>query len=72
MVNDTFIYAIILFIEGDYVKRMSVEEEKRIIQISAYCIQYKTFTYLRVLVTTINPKNLPKYPCDRHILLEIA
>lgn len=72
IVNDAFIFTIIWFIEGDYVKRMSDEAVAKISEVGAYYIQYQTFTYLRVAGTTINPKNLPRYPSDRLILLEIA
>ena len=51
---------------------MSLEEVARIIEISAYYIQFKTFTYLRVVGTTVNPKKLANYLCDRLILLEIT
>lgn len=51
---------------------MLVEETKRIIEIDAYKIQFKTFTYLRVAGTVVNLKKLPRYPSDRLILLEIT
>ena len=50
----------------------SKEAIAKIIEIGAYYIQFKTFTYLRVAGTTINPKKIPRYPCDRLIFLEIA
>ena len=40
IVNDGFIFAIIWFIEGDYAKRISVEETTWIIEIGAYYIQF--------------------------------
>ena len=40
--------------------------------VGAYYIQFQTFAYLRVVGTTINPKNLPRFPSDRIILLEIS
>ena len=70
--NDAFIFAIIQFIEDDYAKRMSDEASINIIKIYAYYIQFKTFTYLRVVGVTINPKKLLRYLSNRLILLEIA
>ena len=49
IVNDAFIFTIIQYIEGDYVKRMSEEATTKISKIGAYYIQYRTFTYLRVV-----------------------
>lgn len=46
VVNDGFIFSIIIFIEGDYAKRMLVEAETRIVKVGAYYIQFKTCTYL--------------------------
>ena len=70
--NDAFIFSIIQFIEGDYVKRLSNDAVAQITTIGAYYIQFKMFTYLRVVGTIFNPKNIPSYPCDRLILLEIS
>ena len=70
--NETFIFAIIRFIKGDYAKRMSVEIATRITDLGTYYIQFKTFTYLRVEGRMVNPKKLPRYLFDRLILLEIA
>ena len=70
--NDVFIFAIICFIEGDYAKRMSVEATTKIAEIDTYCIQFKTFNYLRVAGTMVNLKKLPRYPSDNLIFLEIA
>ena len=72
ILNNTFIFAIIQFIEGDYVKRMSDEAMTKILEIITYYILFTTFTYLRVVGMTINPKKLPRYPSDRLILLEIT
>lgn len=71
IMNYAFIFAIIQVIEGDYAKRMLVEAVARIAKISAYYIQFKIFTYLRVVGTTVNLKKLPRYPSDTIILLEI-
>ena len=51
---------------------MSVEAIARIVEIGIHYIQYKKFTYLRVVHTTINHKELPRHTVDRLILLEIA
>lgn len=64
--NDAFIFAIIPFIEGYYAKKISDEATKKIIEIDAYYIQFKTFSYLRVAGMNVNPKKLPRYPCDTH------
>ena len=71
IVNDAFIFAIIRFIGGDYAKRMSNDAVENILEIDTYYIQYRTFTYLRVAGMTINPKKIPRYPCNRLILPEI-
>lgn len=71
IVNDAFIFTVIRFIEGDYVKRLSSEVVAQLITLGAYYIQFKTFTYLRVAGATINPRKLPRYPSDRLVLLEI-
>ena len=60
------------FIEGDYAKRLSDDAITHITALRAYYIQFKTFTYLWVVGATIKPKKLPRYPCDRLVLLEIA
>ena len=72
IVNYAFIFVVIQFIEEDYAKRMSKEAMTKITEICAYYIKFKTFTYLRVVGITVNPKKLPRYLCDRLILLEIA
>ena len=72
IVNDCFIFVVILVIEGDYAKWMLVEVATRITKINAYYIQFKTFTYLRVADTLVNANKLPIYPYDRLILMEIA
>lgn len=51
---------------------MSDEAVAKITEIDAYYNQYKAFTYLRVASTIVNPKKLPRYPCDKLIFLEIA
>lgn len=63
---------IIQFIEGDYAKGISDEAVAKITEIGTYYIQYKTFIYLRVVGTTINLKNFPRYPCDRFKFLDIS
>ena len=70
--NDAFVFSIIRFIEGDYAKRLFDDVVAHIIVLGAYYIQFKSVTYLRIVGTTVNPKNLPRYPCDRLVLLEIA
>ena len=72
IVNDAFIFAIIRFIEGDYGKRLSDEAKTQITVFGAYFIQFKIFTYLRVVGASINPKKLPRYPSDKLVLLEIS
>lgn len=72
IINEAFIFAIIRFIEGNYVKRMSLEAAARIAKIGTYYIQFKIFTYLRIASTMVNPKKFPRYPSDRLILLEIV
>ena len=72
IVNDTFIFVVIQFIEGDYAKRLSDEEKAQIIVLKAYFIQFKTFTYLWVVGASINPKKLARYPSDKLVLLEIV
>ena len=42
--NDAFIFVVIQFIEGVYVKRLSNEEKVQIIASRAYFIQFKIFT----------------------------
>lgn len=70
--NNAFIFTIIQSIEGDYEKWLSDEATAQIIALRAYYIQFKTFTYLRVAGTSVNPKKLPRYPSDKLILLEIV
>ena len=70
MVNYGFIFAIILFIEGDYGKRMLVEASTWIIKIGSYFIQFKTFSYIWVVGTILCLKKLPQYPSDGLLLLE--
>ena len=72
VVSNKFIYSIIRFIEGDYAKRNLVEAVAKNTKISAYYIQFKKFTYLRVEGTLLCPKKVPRYPSDRLIVLEIA
>ena len=72
IVKDAFIFSIIIFIEGDYTKRILDDAMAHIIVLKAYFIQFRTFTYLRVAGTTANSKKLLRYPCDRLVLLEIA
>ena len=70
--NDAFIFIIIRFIEGDYGKRFFDEAKAQITTLRAYFIQFKTFTYIRVVGASINPKKLPRYPSDKLVLLEIS
>ena len=51
---------------------MSEEEIAKISEVGAYYIQFRTFTYLREVGTTINPKKLLRYPSDKIILVEIS
>lgn len=53
-------------------KRLLDDAVAQILLVRDYYIQFKTFTYLRVASTTINPKKLPWYPNDRLILPEIS
>ena len=48
------------------------EAKEKIIVLIAYFIQFKTFTYLWVGSSSINPKNLLRYPSDKLVVLEIA
>ena len=70
--NDAFIFAVIQFIEGVYVKRLSNEAKVKIIAPRAYFIQFKIYTYLQVVGASVNPKKLPKYPSDKLVLLKIS
>ena len=72
IVNDAFIFTIIQFIEVDYVKRLLDDAVAHILLVKAYYTQFRTFTYVRVASTTINPKKLLRYPSDRLVLLEIS
>lgn len=69
IVNDAFI---IWFIKGDYEKIMSNDVVTKILEFDTYYIQFRTFTYLRVVGMTVNSKKLPRYLGDRLILLEIS
>ena len=71
IVNDAFIFVIIQFIKRDYVKRLFDKAKAYIIVLGAYFIQFKPFTYLQVLVASIDPKKLPRYLSDKLVLLEI-
>ena len=72
IVNDSFIFSIVKFIEGDYAMRLSDDAVAQIMILRAYYILLKKFRYLRVAGTMVNPKKLLRYPCDRIVLLEIA
>ena len=62
IMNDAFIFKIIQFIEGDYMKWILEEVFSKISEVGAYYIHYSIFTYLRVVGTTINLKKIPRYP----------
>ena len=70
--NDAFIFSNIRFLEGDYAKRMSIEATTRVKELGGMFLQFKTFTYIRVVGSEVKLKNFPRYPCNHFILLEIA
>ena len=72
IVNDAFLFSIIQFIEGDYGKRLSDEAKAQISALGAYFIQFWTFTYIHVGGASINLKNLPRYPSDKLVIMEIS
>ena len=44
----------------------------QILLVGAYYIQFRKFTYLRVVGTIVNPKKLLRYTSDRLVLLDIS
>ena len=49
-----------------------VEATARVAKVGSYFIQFITFTYIQVIATFLCPKNIPCYPLDKLILVEIS
>ena len=46
IVNNAFIFIVIIFVDGDYAKRILVGVFSKVTQVGSYFMQFNTFTYI--------------------------
>ena len=71
MFYDAFAMKTVRILQGAPARRLSSEAEAKV-KYGSWFIQFPQFTYIRVAGSTVCPKRLPRYPCDKVVLMKLA